>query len=169
MTGLMYFTFKIIYESIERTTTFSLTENFSIKDDTIMKIDNDNNMLYTVIEKGVTFTYESLIKNINSENNQIIVKNNNNEVVTSGTVGTGYTITTNSNTYSIVISGDATGDGKINSGDLVKIVKHLKGTTTTNEAQRIASDCNNDNKVNSGDLVRLVKFLKGTSSITIRG
>ena len=37
----------------------------------------------------------------------------------------GYTVTINKKTYTIVKKGDVTGDANINSGDLLKLQKHL--------------------------------------------
>ena len=66
--------------------------------------------------------------------------------------------------YTNIVNGDASGDGVINSGDLLKIVKHLKGTLM-NDAQITASDCNYDHTINSGDLLKIVKYLKGSATI----
>jgi len=65
----------------------------------------------------------------------------------------------------IVIRGDVTGDGLINSADLLKIVKYLKGTTTLNVK---AADATIDSLVNSADLLKIVKHLKGTSLIDFK-
>ena len=45
--------------------------------------------------------------------------------VSSGVIGTGYKIEVNSKSYTVIKMGDSSGDGKINSADLLKIQKHL--------------------------------------------
>ena len=53
----------------------------------------------------------------------------------------------------------------INSADLLKAVKHLKGTSVLSGEFLKAADCNGDNTINSADLLKIVKFLKGTGSL----
>ena len=59
--------------------------------------------------------------------------------------------------------GDSTSDGIIDSGDLLKMVKYLKGTDITRE-QYVAADVNHDSVMDSGDLLKVVKVLKGSTS-----
>ncbi len=63
------------------------------------------------------------------------------------------------------VTGEINGDGMINSADLLKAVKHLKGTSVLSGAFLKAADCNGDNTINSADLLKIVKFLKGTGSL----
>lgn len=81
--------------------------------------------------------------------------------------GTGATVTLNNNTYTLVIFGDISGDGIINSADLLKVVKHLNETAILEGEFLRASDCNNDGKTNSADLLKIVKYLNETGNITI--
>ncbi len=70
--------------------------------------------------------------------------------------------------FTNIVRGDASGDGNINSADLLKIVKHLKGTTLTGVYYK-AADCNDDSTINSADLLKIVKYLKGTGTIQRKG
>ena len=68
--------------------------------------------------------------------------------------------------YNILIYGDVNSDGKINSGDLLSIVKHLnKSNVYSNEIVLRAADVNNDSKINSGDLLRIVKYLNSSVAL----
>ena len=93
---------------------------------------------------------------------------NGNELKDDSFIGTGtiITFTKQDNTefeiLTVLICGEVTGDGKINSADLLKTVRFLKGTTTINN---FAADVTKDGKINSADLLKTVRFLKGTTQI----
>lgn len=95
-------------------------------------------------------------------------KMNNNEITINAsnkTVGTGSTITFNGETYTVVIYGDLTGDGKINSADLLKMRQHLQGTTTLTGAYFKAGNLANTSSINSADLLKMRQHLLGTNPI----
>ena len=84
-----------------------------------------------------------------------------------GEIKTGAKIKIGDKEYTAVVLGDPSGDGEINSADLLKIVKHLKGTSKIKDRHiEVAADVNNDNLINSADLLKIVKHLKGTSKIS---
>ena len=133
-----------------------IDENINIKDEVVTNI-MPNTLVSTLKQK---FTLTNLTLEIKDVNNNILDENSK--------VGTGTTLNIKKedgsiyNSYTVVISGDVTGDGNINSADLLKIVKYLKGINTLNES---AADVTKDNKINSADLLKIVKYLKGTSTI----
>lgn len=83
-----------------------------------------------------------------------------------GLMGTGSTISYNGETYTVVLYGDLTGDGKINSADLLKMRQHLQGTSPLNGAFFKAGSLVNGSTINSADLLRLRQFLLGTQNIS---
>ena len=84
-----------------------------------------------------------------------------------GEIKTGAKIKIGDKEYTAVVLGDPSGDGEINSADLLKIVKHLKGTSQIKDKHiETAADVNNDGVINSADLLKIVKHLKGTSKIS---
>lgn len=75
-------------------------------------------------------------------------------------LGTGYVIKINDKEYTIVKAGDVNGDGKMNSGDLLTIQKHLLKAKLLETSILIdAADVNNDAKINSADLLNIQKYL----------
>ena len=67
--------------------------------------------------------------------------------------------------YTVLIYGDTNGDGKISSGDYVKIRQQLLKGGVLTEIFLAAADTNHDGKVSSGDYVRVRQFLLGRLEI----
>lgn len=99
-----------------------------------------------------------------------VVKDSKGNKITGKTnVGTGYTVTINNKTYTIVKKGDVNGDATINSGDLLKLQKHLlKDSDISNTPYATAADANNDGTLNSGDLLKIQKYLLKDTTIAIK-
>ena len=85
----------------------------------------------------------------------------------SGDLQTGGKVKIGNNLYTVAMLGDSNGDGKINSADLLTIVKYLKCNNGLNNSEKKASDVNTDQKINSADLLTIVKYLKGNSNINL--
>lgn len=88
----------------------------------------------------------------------------------SGHVGTGNLLQlirsdTLAASYSVVIRGDVSGDGTINSLDLLKIQKHILGVSTLSGAAAEAADANADGEVNARDLLRTQRHILGLTTI----
>lgn len=87
----------------------------------------------------------------------------------SGIVKTGNTIEITVNnkkkTYTIILYGDATGDGKVNTADFAKMKQHLLGTATLTGAKLKALDLSKDGKVNTVDFAKIKQHLLGTNII----
>ena len=95
------------------------------------------------------------------------VKNTNGKTVTSGNIGTGYTIKYNGSNYTVVKMGDVNGDGKITSSDYVRVKNELRDKVSLTSSQDKAADANNDGKISSADYVRIKNYLRGKASINI--
>ena len=87
-------------------------------------------------------------------------------------VGTGDTVTivnkedtSITKSYTVVVIGDANGDGRINSGDLHAIVSHLIPKLFLTGAYEKGADANKDGRVNSGDLHAIVSYLLGRTDL----
>ncbi len=81
-------------------------------------------------------------------------------------IPTGAKITINGTTYTAVKYADSNGDGIINSGDLLKIQKHLLNVVPITDPNFIsAADVTKDGTINSGDLLKIQKYLLRVSDI----
>lgn len=67
--------------------------------------------------------------------------------------------------FSAVVLGDLSGDGQINSADILKIRLHLLNTNPLTGAYKEAADVNNDGQINSADLLLIRQYLLGKSNI----
>ena len=63
--------------------------------------------------------------------------------------------------------GDANGDGKVNSADLLKVVNHLNGNSALTSTYKTSADINEDGKINSADLLKIVNHLNGSRNISL--
>lgn len=111
------------------------------------------------------------IKNTVGSSASVVIKDSNGNVKNDGDViGTGYTISISnsagSNTYTYVMYGDVSGDGEINSADLLKVRQYLLGQVNLSGAFKTSAYLNEDNEINSADLLKLRQHLLGTSSIS---
>lgn len=99
----------------------------------------------------------------------VVIKNASDVVVTDGYVGTGYKVTvsnsTTSETLTIVINGDTSGDGIINALDLLQVQKSILGTYTLSGVYSLAGDTSDDGVVNALDLLQVQKNILGTYTI----
>ena len=97
---------------------------------------------------------------------EIVVKNSNGEVVSDeSNLATGYVV---DDKYTISVLGDVSGDGVVNSADLLSIQKDLlKVKEIDIECRKKAADVNQDGVINSADLLKIQKQLLGVSNIEI--
>ena len=92
------------------------------------------------------------VSNITSKLSGAVVKDSKGKKVTSGNIGTGYTIEYDGEKYTVVKLGDVNGDGKVNSGDTLALKQHVaKVKSITDSNYKKAADVNRDGKINSGD------------------
>ena len=126
---------------------------------------NDKNGFLTNIRNNTLISdlKNNLIKN-GAKN--IIVTDSNGKVQSDNsklTSGQKITIITNmeTKTYTVVVRGDASGDGNITIHDLLLVQRYLVGDEGLYGAAYYAADVSNDNKVTIYDLLLVQKHLVG--------
>lgn len=119
-------------------------------------------------ENNIVCQPKITVSNIKAVAKDAIIKKGDTVIEDTANVGTGYKLTLEDKTYTIVVLGDVNGDNEINSADLLTIVKHLKGTLKiTQECEMKSADVNKDGEINSADLLSIVKYLKGSIKIEV--
>ena len=97
------------------------------------------------------------------------ITNANDTLVTDGLIGTGYKVTiqnaTNSETLTVIINGDTSGDGMVNALDLLQVQKNILGTFSLNGVYNLAGDTSDDGIINALDLLQIQKSILGTYTI----
>ncbi len=142
-----------------------------VKEGKTAVIDDNNNYVYSFYTatplNGYSATYLTLdvISNIFEVNNGTLeyITNGN----TRGPYSTGAKIILKDNggniykEYEFVIFCDNSGDGAVNTMDMINVVQCLNGTKTLSEIQLFASDLNRDNKVDEIDKEMLKSYTSG--------
>jgi len=110
---------------------------------------------------------KDLKTNLTNTGGVIKITDNKGNVKKDGNIGTGDKVSITSGTteiFEVVINGDLTGDGKINSADLLRMRQHLLGTELTGVYKK-ASYMGYD-KINSANLLKLRQYLLGKVDIS---
>ena len=127
--------------------------NLTIKDNNITNIKNSTSAS-TIIDKITSYGATVTIKDKDGK-----------QVTGSNLIATGYTISITINnetkTFSFVINGDTSGDGKVTILDLLQVQKHIKGDKKLSNSYLLAGDTSGDGKVTILDLLQVQKHIKG--------
>ena len=107
------------------------------------------------------------VQNVMSKASNATIKNASGKKVTSGNIGTGYTIEIDGTTYTVIKKGDVNGDGKSSSSDYVKIKNYIMGSNSLSSVAKKGADVNNDGKVSSSDYVKVKNYIMGKGGINI--
>ena len=112
----------------------------------------------------------SEIKSKVGEGYTVTIKNSSGNTISDNSkIGTGFTIEISnkygSKTYTYVLYGDLSGDGEIDSADLLKMRQHLLSKNILVKAELESSDVNKDGIVDSADLLLLRQNLLGKKNI----
>lgn len=125
----------------------------------------------SIISKIPIDTKIDIFKNNLGDSDAIIITDSKGNVVTSGNIGTGMTVKINSGTpktYTAIVTGDVSGDGKINIQDLQKCNNYILKIAELNGVYFTATDINGDNKINIQDLQKINNHILKISPINPR-
>jgi hypothetical protein len=120
---------------------------------------------------GERTEYADFMSRISVKGGSLIILDKNGAAVSSGSIATGMTAVLKDNSgvtvseYKIMVRGDATGDGKINSADALAVQRHIVETRTMEGVNFDASDINQDGRVNSLDVLYIQKHIVGSYTI----
>lgn len=107
------------------------------------------------------------VSNITSKLSGAVVKDTKGKKVTSGNIGTGYTIEYDGEKYTVIKMGDVDSDARTTSADYVKIKNYIMEKSSLSDVQKQGADVDLDGKTTSADYVRLKNYIMGKDNITI--
>lgn len=128
--------------------------------------DEDGNIREVKVDKNTVAEMKT-----NFANTNIIFRNADGEELSDGdVVGTGATIELVingeiSDSATVIMSGDVTGDGKINNRDAAMITRYLVGKEVITKYQLSAIDVNGDGSFNNRDAAMISRYLVGKEVI----
>ena len=107
------------------------------------------------------------VENIKKVAPDVTIKNAEGKEITTGNLGTGYTIKLDGRTYTVVKKGDTNGDGKLTPADSTVALKNYVGSTKLSNAAKLAADTNGDGKLTPADSTVILKAYVGLTNISI--
>ena len=128
----------------------------------------DSSSCISKITSGTTVA--TLVSKLN-ESKYIAVYNGATKLDNNAIVGTGMTVCLMdggniTKKYTVVITGDTSGDGKINITDMIAVKAHVLKKSTLSGAYSKAGDVNGDSKINITDFIKIKASLLGKDSIS---
>ncbi len=157
---ILVIAFLILCISLLAKISFSLDNNITSSEYTISNnkiIMNPTNLYLKVRE---------LNKKVSSSFDYNVVDTNNNDLIKSDLIATGYKLKVNNNEYGLIVKGDVTGDGEIDLGDVSKLYNTYKNKVTLTGDYLTAGKVTNNSSVTLGDVSKLYNFYLGKSALT---
>lgn len=118
-------------------------------------------------ETNLTCEPATTTENIKEKHSDAVIKNSKGEIVTSGNVGTGYTVTIADKTYTIVKLGDVNGDGQIKTIDYMKVKNHIMEIDILKDKNLKAADASKDGKISTIDYMMIKNQIMSISNIQL--
>ena len=110
-------------------------------------------------------TVKTLKEKLSTNATNVTISNKGTTLKDTDYIGTGMKITfklgEKTKEYTLVVTGDITGDGKLQNGDLIKLVRYRVELITLEEPYKLAADVNGDGKVADSDIIKLARILVG--------
>ena len=83
------------------------------------------------------------------------------ELTSIALIGTGYVLDTNNGTYSVIVYGDANGDGEADAGDMKVIIDNFLGIHQASPIAKVAVDLYQDGDLDAADLKQVLDSFLG--------
>ncbi len=94
-----------------------------------------------------------------------VVDKNGNALTASDAVGTGSVVTKDGKDYTVILLGDTSGDGMVNSTDFMQVRRQFLGLFEMTDIQKKAADVSGEGDINSTDFTRIRRHFLGTYNL----
>ena len=156
-----------------RTYTVTISKMAGVKPEEEEPAITSSEYIFDTYLKGVNELTEldEFAGNIQVTGGQAVIKNAKGEILSEGKITTGTSVVLQDKSglpvieYQVVIRGDVSGDGKINSADALGIQRHIVESRVMEGAYLEAADINQDGRVNSLDVLYVQKHIVGSYTI----
>ncbi|MBQ6899278.1 MAG: SH3 domain-containing protein [Firmicutes bacterium] len=156
-----------------RTYTVTISKMAGVKPEDEEPAITSSEYIFDTYLKGVNELTEldEFAGNIQVTGGQAVIKNAKGEILSEGKITTGTSVVLQDKSglpvieYQVVIRGDVSGDGKINSADALGIQRHIVESRVMEGAYLEAADINQDGRVNSLDVLYVQKHIVGSYTI----
>lgn len=109
------------------------------------------NDAFKIDENNLICEPDTTVENVKAQYTNAIIKNSSGTIITTGNIGTDYTVTINDKIYVVIKLGDVNGDGRITPADSTVILRTYVGLNKLSDTKKIAADTNHDGKVLPAD------------------
>ncbi|MBR3152855.1 MAG: hypothetical protein IKF52_04550 [Clostridia bacterium] len=124
---------------------------------------------YKIEGLNIKMTPTVTANDIKSKNPTAVIKNTSGADISNSTelVGTGYTVTIDGTTYTVIKFGDLNGDGYVDTGDTLIAKQVVLGKRGIDGIYKTAMDVNKDSYTDTGDTLVLKKVILKVGNITL--
>lgn len=144
-----------LYDDNHTYITFTIKQELPQEELTSNIYEIENNVIHNVTANTTVQNFQQNVSH------PVEIIRNGNVLQTSQIVATGDIIHRNTNTYTIIVTGDITQDGLVNIFDVMRIKRKVAGTLTLDVDQTMAADITGDGKVNIMDVMRMMRMVSG--------
>lgn len=111
-----------------------------------------------IITASAGTTVTDILDYFGINSGDVIFRKADGSIITSGKLSTGMRVIAQETAYSVIVIGDLTGEGNVNTRDLDTLMKHLTEETLLKGEFAKAADLNKDNRITTKDLLKLSKL-----------
>lgn len=121
-----------------------------------------------IVEDFVEILPDITLEDLKTKYKEITVKDSSDKEITEGALGTGYKVSIEDKTYTVVKKGDVDGDSEITIFDAVKMLNAVQNTVKLENEYKEAARVKNEDNVYITDVVYMLNCIKGEAFMSLK-